>query len=762
MVIRWRCASGVPSNTPGGSVGAARSDRSVLLRSARLLGSRRATGIRSDSADGRRSGPGSAGPKASGGIGQIAAARSVAAAAAGANRCRHRSARLGGGGRNLGGRARRVRRCATAAGVGSGGRPDAPRGARPRPRRVASRATLQVAPHRRPTRPRPPSTGGPRRCARAGASGPVRPVGRARPARRPRFDAGSASCSAARRGPHRHRPRPCRSRATAALSSRLSSRFAAGTSEADGADSGRIEHRIERANRPDGGATATRPARPRPRRPPRRRGPGRCRPRRRRGRSPRRRPPTIGGTRGSAGAQRARECAGQPVRPRSPRRRRADRPGGAASGRPPGPGDVAQPSAAVSTASSSTSTLPAAPHQRHSTDSTDSSSTLLVLDGELTTHGVVVVGDGSPGGCDVEAGQVAARRAPVANGRRHGDERIRSVAENTCSRNTCSLRSCHAAQLRRTRYPARRGHVLRAGPRDHRRHRGRWRHHRDRRGQAPRRAAARHLPDLRQPRPLDPAPDHPAHGHLGVDGGRRSPPDAVHAHVPRVPGRRRDRRPQRALRPRLPQRCPRALGAAQAAQPRPRHAAPRPPPGPRRGAQLPPGHARRSLPPPQPPEPSGARRCPGHRRPAAPADRAGRIVRGVRARRPHRAAHDGGPPAGRQAAPHRSAAPQARRLPVPRRRRPHALRRQGHRPPVTGPVVLLQRRPPEGRPAVARDRAHRPRGVPEPARGRGARGPAHPSPRAALQPPVHHLASVLLPQAHRRALPPVVGGAGHP
>ena len=66
------------------------------------------------------------------------------------------------------------------------------------------------------------------------------------------------------------------------------------------------------------------------------------------------------------------------------------------------------------------------------------------------------------------------------------------------------------------------------------------------------------------------------------------------------------------------------------------------------------------------------------------------------------------------------------RVPVRRRPRRGALRRQGHQPPPARPLVLLQRRAPQGRTAAPRGRRHPPRAVRLDARGRRHRDPAHP------------------------------------
>ena len=150
------------------------------------------------------------------------------------------------------------------------------------------------------------------------------------------------------------------------------------------------------------------------------------------------------------------------------------------------------------------------------------------------------------------------------------------------------------------------------------------------------------------------------------------PVEAVLPTLARVHRRRRDRRSQRPLRRRLPQRRAPTIRACAARQPDHRHVRARSPPRPRGGSRLQARHARRPVPPSAPADAPGPRRRARHRRPAARAPRAGRGVRRARPRRPHRAADDGSPSAGCEAAPHRDAAARAWRLPLPRPRRPRA------------------------------------------------------------------------------------------
>ena len=92
-------------------------------------------------------------------------------------------------------------------------------------------------------------------------------------------------------------------------------------------------------------------------------------------------------------------------------------------------------------------------------------------------------------------------------------------------------------------------------------------------------------------------------------------------------------------------------------------------------------------------------------------ERAG-LVRDRGARGAPRPAHAGRPSPGGQAAPDRPAPPPARRLLVHRRRRPRALRGQGHRPARPGAFVLLLRAAQEGRSPAAPARRRPPPGLP--------------------------------------------------
>ena len=78
------------------------------------------------------------------------------------------------------------------------------------------------------------------------------------------------------------------------------------------------------------------------------------------------------------------------------------------------------------------------------------------------------------------------------------------------------------------------------------------------------------------------------------------------------------------------------------------------------------------------------------------------------------------PPPGGEAQAHQPPAAPARRLPVPRPRRAGPVRRQGHRPAQPGALLLLHRRPPEGRADAPRGARHRP----PPVRARRSRRPS--------------------------------------
>ena len=123
-------------------------------------------------------------------------------------------------------------------------------------------------------------------------------------------------------------------------------------------------------------------------------------------------------------------------------------------------------------------------------------------------------------------------------------------------------------------------------PGDHRRHTGRLRHHRDRRGQGARRRGAGRVRHAGQSRPADPAVRHRAdRDHRGDDRARAAAGRGA-AGVSRVRPRCRAGRPQRALRHRVPQGGLREVRLPVAAAEGARHGRDRPPGAhPRRGAQ---------------------------------------------------------------------------------------------------------------------------------------------------------------------------------
>ena len=259
--------------------------------------------------------------------------------------------------------------------------------------------------------------------------------------------------------------------------------------------------------------------------------------------------------------------------------------------------------------------------------------------------------------------------------------------------------SRRAAFLRRPRHPAGRRHVLRARPRDHRRRPRHRPDHRDRRGQGPRRRVPRHVPDARQPGPGDPADDHGAHRHHRVDGRSGA---AIEAVLPSMLEFLGDAVvvghnvgfDLAFLNAALD--APRRSGDR---QPGHRHPAAGPPPGPRRGARLPARHAwrrasgsttsRRTAPSTtRSPPPTCCTSCSS----GPPASACSGST--TSSRLPRIAGH---PQAGKLRMTARSAA-HPRRVPVPRRQRSGALRRQGHQPAPAGAQLLRQRRPPQDRP----------------------------------------------------------------
>ena len=204
------------------------------------------------------------------------------------------------------------------------------------------------------------------------------------------------------------------------------------------------------------------------------------------------------------------------------------------------------------------------------------------------------------------------------------------------------------------------------------------------------------------------------------------------ADVPRVPRRRGDRRPQHPLRLQLPRRRARRARLPAAAEPARRHDRDRPPPRPRRGPESAPAHARAPLPdrrsnrctartPTRPRPPRCCTRCSSTRRRSACS-------------------------ASTTCSRCRRSAP-TRRRPSSRSRRgcrgvpgvylfrdrggARALRRQGDEPARARPLLLLDRGPPQGPAAAARDGAHRAPRVRGPVRGRGPRAAPDPTPRPA-------------------------------
>ena len=257
----------------------------------------------------------------------------------------------------------------------------------------------------------------------------------------------------------------------------------------------------------------------------------------------------------------------------------------------------------------------------------------------------------------------------------------------------------------------------------------------------------------------DPAHDHGAHRHHRGDAAARAAHRRGAALVPRVRARRGDRRPQHPVRLRLP-RCRARRSTATR--------------GSRTGASTPSrsraGSIRDEVPNlklgtlgPSLPHRGRARsprlrRRGRDRRGAARAARTGGRVRRARPRR------------SRCALPTMRAHPSAAKLALtsklPRLPGVYLFRDrggrvlyvgQGDQPPSARAVVLLDRRPAQGAAAAARDDAHRAPRVPRPVRGGDPRAAPDPAARAPLQPPVEVVAALLLPQAHRRAVPALDG-----
>ena len=276
-------------------------------------------------------------------------------------------------------------------------------------------------------------------------------------------------------------------------------------------------------------------------------------------------------------------------------------------------------------------------------------------------------------------------------------------------------------------------------------------HHRGGGGQVPGRGVPRDVPDAGQPglrRP--PVHRRPDRHHRGAGAARPAHRGGA-ARPPRLPRRRRPRRPQPPLRHVVPRRRPRRQRAGPAALAAGRHPGARPPPRAGRGPRPAAVDAGAALPHGDAADAPGARRRPRHRGGPPRAPRAGGVVRDPGPRRPARAAVVA---AGHgQAAAGRSPPPSPRRLPVPGRRRPGALHRQGDESAGPRAVVLLLRQPPQGPGAAARDGRHRPHRLPAPAGGVGPGAAAYPGPPAPVQPPGQGLAGIRLREAHGRALP---------
>ena len=192
---------------------------------------------------------------------------------------------------------------------------------------------------------------------------------------------------------------------------------------------------------------------------------------------------------------------------------------------------------------------------------------------------------------------------------------------------------------------------------------------------------SRPLRDAREPRRADPADDHRADGHHRGDGAARAAHRRGAAAAPRVRRRRGDRRPQHALRLRVPRRRARrartARGSRTGTSTRSRS---------RAGSSA---TTCRTCASRRSPATSACRPSPMHRayadaagdrRGAARAARARGRVRRARPRRPARAPDDARAPVGREARAHDPTPPRAGRLPLPRPRRTGALRRQGDEP----------------------------------------------------------------------------------
>ncbi len=329
---------------------------------------------------------------------------------------------------------------------------------------------------------------------------------------------------------------------------------------------------------------------------------------------------------------------------------------------------------------------------------------------------------------------------------------------------------CGPTGVRHGRGLAARHHVRRGGPRDHRWAGHRIRagtarprpDHRDRRRQGAGRGGARRAGHPRRPRSVHPAPDRRAHGDHDGHGLRCAADRIGAAVVPGVLPRRRPRRAQLRLRHRVPEGRRQALSARLAAAAGAVHGQAGPPRAdPRGGAQRAPVRTGAAVRCHHHPDPPRARRRARHGRRAACPHRAHRkpgralLCRPavVSARRDTRPAPQA-PPGGRRPE-------QPRGVPVPRARRRGPLRRHRGRSAAAGRAVLQRRRsahPDEGDGGAGHPR--RPRRVRARARGRRAGTAAPGRPRAAVQPAVEVSAPVVVGGAHRRALPPLLGGSG--
>ena len=161
-------------------------------------------------------------------------------------------------------------------------------------------------------------------------------------------------------------------------------------------------------------------------------------------------------------------------------------------------------------------------------------------------------------------------------------------------------------------------------------------------------------------------------------------------------------------------------------------------------------------------QPPGAVRRPGHRRRAARADGAARQPRACTPSRSCRRSAPGSPPPSAASGTSPSSLPHAPGVYLFQRRpRPGALRR--HSPRTCAPGCAPTSPPPRPAPGWARWSAsptqragHR---VRDPARGRGPRAPADRRAQAALQPPLPVPRAGALGQADRRAVAAAVAGA---